>query len=181
MKSRTCLLGALLLAGLLAAPAVLAGKSTPVSISYAGYGFNTSEQIGPIDDQPVSISIAQGIGTFGNSSLAVTVEFVYNGDATYCPSAEYAGYDVVDSNYFGTVLTLPDQSQLFGLFNTGWLCVHLGNFNYVGEASGIYVGGKGRFAQAGGTWETRFEGQDLDMSVGFRSINGVISGEVEWP
>jgi hypothetical protein len=46
-----------------------------VSLSYAGYGFDTTVET--IEDGfPVNLTQAQGKGSFGKSTLAITVEFV---------------------------------------------------------------------------------------------------------
>ena len=180
MKSSTPLLVAGLLVCALFAPASFAAKPTPMFVAYAGVGYETSYHVFD-DDYPVTMNLADGKGTFGQTSLATTVEFMIDFDmAPNCPSADYAPFAVVDHNW-AFVLTMPDLSQLFGHFDEGWLCLNPTNGHYVGWNTGDFSSGIGRFAGATGTWESSFQGYTLDSSIGLRSLDGSMSGTVEWP
>jgi hypothetical protein len=46
---------------------------------------------------------------------------------------------------------------------------------------GVYRGGTGRFAEATGTYITKFDGQTLDPTIGFRSIRAISEGRLTTP
>ena len=59
-----------------AAP-VFAGDGISVKVKYAGTGYDTTIEM--IEDGfPVNLTYARGKGTFGNSTIAITAEFVYD-------------------------------------------------------------------------------------------------------
>jgi hypothetical protein len=160
--------------GMLVSSATIAGEK-PISLRYAGTGWDT--QAGGVypDNRPVSLTLGNAQGTFGNSTIAITAEF--RDEATVvCP----AGYNTKVAVVYSTaVLTFPDQSQLFGFAQTGWLCGNEATRHYFGEVSGAYVGGTGRFESATGDWVSKFEGAYLEPSLSFRSITGTITGTVD--
>lgn len=180
MKSSTPLLVAGLLVCALFAPASFAAKPTPIFVDYAGFGYNTS--FGLYDDAyPATINLADGKGTFGNTSVAATVEFMVDFDmAPNCPSSDYVPFAAVDHDW-AVVLTMPDLSQLFGVLNEGWLCFNPATGYQVGFVTGDFTGGIGRFAGASGTWDSSFRCYVLDPSITLRSWDGSIVGTVEWP
>jgi len=181
MKSSTPQLVAGLLVCALFAPASFAAKPTPMFVAYAGVGYDTSYHVFEGDDYPVTMNLGDGKGTFGLTSVATTVEFMIDFDmAPYCPSADYVPFAVVDHNW-AVVLTMPDLSQLFGHFNEGWLCLNPGTSHMVGEVNGDFDGGIGRFAGAAGSFVSPFQCWALDPSIGLRSLDGTLSGTVEWP
>ena len=173
----------LLLLAVLMAPACLAAGAMTIDVEYAGYGYYTAADTNG-DGFPVSLSLASGKGTLGNSTVAITVEFeLPDGGVSPCDAA-YIWLPVVSGgdHYWAAVLTAANQSQLFALFDQGYLCLRGGPpFDYYGMAAGFYAGGTGRFEGAVGEWTSHFEGVDLDPSVGFRSIAGTIEGEITWP
>ena len=180
MNTSTPLLVAGLLVCALFAPASFAAKSTPIFVAYAGVGYETSFHVND-DEYPVTMNLATGKGTFGQTSTAATVEFMIDFDmASNCPSADYVPFAVVDHDW-AVVLTMPDLSQLFGHSNEGWLCLNPGTGHYVGEVFGAFTGGIGRFAGATGSWRSPFQGYSVDHSIGLRSWDGSMSGTVEWP
>ena len=171
-------LGIVLLAG-----PVLAKSPIAVSVDYAGYGFNTPTEL-VSDGQPVDLSVLTGKGTFGKSSIAITVEFIVDASVIEnCPD----GYDVplaildIDSHLWAFTTTAADNSQVFGYFKTGWMCLTADKIDYVGEASGIYFDGSGRYEGATGDWVSTFEGKNLDSTIGFRSMTGDITGTLYLP
>jgi hypothetical protein len=180
MKPSTPLLVAGLLVCALIAPASFAAKPTPIHVAYAGFGYDTSYHI--IDDAyPVTINLADGKGTFGNTSVAATIEFILDFDmAPNCPSSDYVPFAMVEHDW-AIVLTMPDLSQLFGRANEGWICANQATGHEVGFVSGDFTGGIGRFAGAGGSWDTSFRCYVLDPSITLRSWDGSIVGTVEWP
>jgi hypothetical protein len=159
-------------------PASFAKKGTSVNISYSGFGFNTSEQL--VEDEfPVTLSQVEGQGTFGKTSIAITVEFVYDETVLENCSPGFtiplAVLDLPDHSWAFTV-TAPGNSQIFGMFDGGWMCLTEDRIFYEGETGGVYIGGTGRFEGATGTWTSRFGGMNLDPSIGFRSMTGEIRG-----
>ncbi len=163
-----------LAAALFASTSLAAGQ--PISIKYAGGGFTTSSP-SSATGLPVDMTLATGKGTFGASTLQISTHFT-PASLNDCPS----GFDVkMDLAYSATVLTFPDQSQLFGVATSGWLCADLVSGIYFGEAYGLYVGGTGRFENAAGAFTSPFEGGYLDTDVGLRSIKGSIDGNLEMP
>lgn len=166
----------LMLALFAASTPLLAGGAKSVSSKYAGYGYDTAVDLNE-DGFPVSVTHATGKGSFGNSTLAITVEFAPDPSLIgNCPAGFELSFDVVPTNYWATVVTAADQSQLYGLFNTGWLCMTADLLHWVGYAEGAYVGGTGRFEGASGEWMTTYRGTNLDGSIGLRSITGELTG-----
>lgn len=145
-----------------------------ISISYAGSGFTTGTVSGP-GHLPVDMTFATGKGTFGASRLEISTDFVPL-EVNDCPS----GFDMKLALYYSaTVLTFPDQSQLFGAAYSGWLCANMTTGVYFGEVYGAYMGGTGRFEGATGSFTSPFEGVHVEPTIGFRSIKGSIEGTVE--
>jgi hypothetical protein len=153
-----------------------ADKGKPVYMSYAGYGHDLSMDSNE-DGFAANLTQADGNGTFGRSTIAITVEFEPDQDLLgNCPEKYYYAFDVVPENYWAFVTTFPDHSQLFGVFNEGWLCMTEDMREWEGQSNGFYYGGSGRFADAGGTWVSTYEGENLDSVTGFRSITGDVTG-----
>ena len=164
---------ALVCVGVLFAPPSIAGEQ-PMSLRYAGVGYDTKVDGLIPDDQTVTLTTGTASGTLGAAEIAITAEFRMLQDATGCPTGFPVKYALV---YSATVLTFKDQSQLFGFSTLGWLCANAGG-GYVGEVQGIYQGGAGRFASATGDFVSKFNGAYLDPSIGFRSIRGTVEGTV---
>jgi hypothetical protein len=152
--------------------------ATPVYQTYAGTGMDTSP------GSNVSLSQANGKGTFGNFAIAITADF--NGGSSGNCAEGLTEFGLLSSEH---VETFTDQSQLFGIasdgYGDGYLCADLTEESstygsYYGQVVGIYVGGTGRFENAGGTFTSQFYGQNLG-AIGFRSIAGTTEGMVEWP
>ena len=154
---------------------VLSNDGMKVSLEYAGYGYDTSVEL--IEDgYPVNLSLAKGKGTFGDSDIAITVEFVPDDDPDGHCEEGYVSFAIVPDNYWAVTITAADQSQVYGLFNQGWMCLSPVYYDYVGQATGEYINGSGRFEGVTGTWVSNFEGLNLDASIGFRSIRGDLEG-----
>lgn len=179
MSTSTRLLVAGLFVSALVAPVSLAAKTTAVSFDYAGHGWDTETTMP--GDHPVTLTLANGKGTFGQTSVAITVAFEVDIDVLgNCPNASHIPYAVIDHDW-AVILTAPDHSQLVGQFHSGWLCLDPVTGYYVGETSGDYVMGTGRFVGAGGSWVSTFDGYHPDLSIGFRTITGSITGNVDMP
>jgi hypothetical protein len=162
----------LLCAGLLAAPMSNAGETT-ISIRYAGVGWVTHVDGFVPDGMNVDLTTGTGQGTFGNSDITITTEFVpYPGLS--CPDGYTNKYALV---YSATVLTMRDQSQLYGISQEGWICA-TAEGRYFGEVKGVYAGGTGRFATATGEFVSKFDGAYLEPNLSFRSIRGTVAGSV---
>jgi len=162
---------ALLCVGLLASSLSVAGEK-PVSLKYAGSGWDTHVDGVVADGHNVSLSTGSAQGTFGHSTITITAEFTPADIA--CPADYPREYALV---YSATVLTFPDQSQLFGIAQTGWICATSEGV-YFGEVSGAYVGGTGRFQTATGDFVSKFDGAYLEPTLNFRSIRGTVEGSV---
>lgn len=149
----------------------------PVHLMYAGSGINTAFNTGS-DDFPVSVSQANGKGTFGKFAIAITAEF--GPDSSGDCAAGELDLSLVSSE---DVLTFSDQSQLLGVsgLGDGFVCVTSTGW-YHGQVEGAYVGGTGRFEGATGTFTSEFDGQYLgSQDVGFRSIAGTAEATLYWP
>lgn len=154
--------------------APFAAADTTISIRYAGTGIDTAVDTDE-DTFTVSVDQARAKGTFGNSTIAITAEFTPTGNEC---SAEYpVEFSLV---YSAAVITFPDLSQLFGIAREGdgRLCLNPLTGRYNGEVEGTYEGGAGRFESASGRFSSPFNGQFLDIPVGFRSITGTVEGTV---
>ncbi len=161
-------------AGLLAAPVASAGEKV-INTRYAGVGYDTAVDTNG-DGLPVGLTLAESQGTFGRAQLAITSEwYVFPRDCR-------DGYDLpVALVNSVAVATFADQSQLFHFSTGGWLCVSTTTGAYYGEVYGVYSGGTGRFAEATGTYITKFDGQTLDPTIGFRSIRAISEGRLTTP
>jgi hypothetical protein len=163
---------ALVCLAVLFAPVINAGE-TPISSRYAGTGWDTHVDGFVPDGNNVSLTTGTGKGTLGNFTIAITTEFRL-ADTVACPDGFPLKYALV---YSAVVSTFPDQSQLFGIAESGWICA-TGEGQYYGEVSGVYVGGTGRFREATGDYVSKFNGQFLEPNLSFRSIEGDVEGTV---
>jgi hypothetical protein len=156
-----------------------AADGTPFQSKYAGFGIATAVDTND-DGWRVSLTQANGQGTFGNYTLASTTEFEF---ASVPPaqgecSDGYVELSLVSSK---TVQTFADQSQQVANATGGWSCVNFSNGQYYGEFGGDYVGGTGRFEDATGDFTTKFSGVFLDTDVGFETITGTVEGTLNHP
>lgn len=164
---------ALLCLGILFAAGSSAGE-TSISIRYAGSGWDTHVDGFVPDGSNVSLTTGTAQGTFGNSTITITTEWVT--DATVsCPAGFPLKYALV---YSASVLTFPEQSQLFGIAQSGWICA-TNEGVYYGEVTGAYVGGTGRFEAATGDYVSKFDGAYLEPNLSFRSIRGTAEGTLD--
>ena len=163
---------ALLCLGVAFAPVSSAGES-PISLRYAGSGWDTHVDGFYPDGANVSLTNGTGKGTFGTFTIAITTEFKLD-SAVSCPEGFTLKYALV---YSAAILTFEDQSQLFGVAPIGRICATEGG-QYFGEVSGAYVGGTGRFQTATGDFVSKFDGQFLEPNLDFRSIQGTVEGTV---
>jgi len=171
-KSGVLASSALVCLGVLFAPVSNAGE-TPISSRYAGTGWDTHVDGFAPDGNNVSLTTGTGKGTLGNFSIAITTEFRVE-DTVACPDGFPLKYALV---YSASVSTFQDQSQLFGIAESGWICA-TEEGQYYGEVSGVYVGGTGRFSEASGNYVSKFNGQFLEPNLAFRSIQGTAEGTV---
>jgi len=183
VTAKTVLLGATAVCALLLAASSEAWTA-PIHIQWAGSGWDTHiDNFG--DGFPVDITIAQATGSFGAKRIEVSAEFnpydLEDIEGIECVE----GYDVLFGIvYSANVATFENNDQLYGVSDTGWMCLSQQTGHYYGEVYGAYVGGTGRFQGAGGTWATTFEGQNLEgpeaitglAPIGFRSISGEMHG-----
>jgi hypothetical protein len=158
--------------GVLFAPISRAGE-TPISIRYAGSGWDTHVDGFVPDGSNVSLTTGTAQGTFGNSTITITTEWVTD-DTVTCPAAYPLKYSLI---YSASILTFPEQSQLFGIAQSGWICA-TNEGVYYGEVTGAYVGGTGRFENVTGDYVSKFDGAYLEPNLSFRSIRGTAEGRV---
>lgn len=163
--------------------------ATPIYAHYTGSGWDT--HIDNLDDGfPVNMTIAEATGSFGVSRIDISAEFVLEDpndpDDTAGIECE-EGYGLLVGFLSSTqIATFKNHDQLYGFSDNGWMCVSQTTGQWYGKAQGFYFNGTGRFAGANGTWETTFEGMNLELPeavtglepIGFRSITGKISGNV---
>ena len=166
-----------LVLSMLAFVSPLAAKGgQPVNLEYAGYGYDTSFEMEP-DGFPANLTHARGKGTFGNSTVAITVEFYFDeSQAVNCPEGYDLPFGVVPNNMWAFTITAANHDQVYGLFNTGYLCMTADHLHWVGETQGFYVGGTGKYVDASGEWTSSFQGMNLEPVTGFRSITGEVRG-----
>ena len=74
---------------------------------------------------------------------------------------------------------LKDGSMIFFRATDGYACVDLTTGEGNGEASGIVIGGTGKFEGATGHWEMTFKPHTLPS--GLNAITGSIMGTIELP
>ncbi|MEJ2402338.1 MAG: hypothetical protein P8Y52_13240 [Xanthomonadales bacterium] len=161
----------------------------PVHITWTGTGWDTHVD-NFADTLPINMITASATGSFGADHAEVATEFYPANPADYGVVCS-AGHDVFVGIVLSTsVMTFKNHDQLFAFSNDGWMCLSTdpemkGHF-YGVVTNGWYGGGTGRFANADGDWMTTFEGYNLElpeavtglMTIGFRSISGEISGNV---
>ena len=143
-----------------------------VSIKYAGSGYDTTVD-NFSDGAPVGLYQAAAKGSFGAKSVQISADFA-PADVG-CPD----GY-AIEANvaYSAWVLTFAKYDQLFGISTEGWICVSLVTGHYFGEGFGAFIGGTDRFAEATGEFMIEYSGFNLDPPVGFRSLEGTLTGDV---
>jgi hypothetical protein len=91
--------------GVLLAPVSSAGE-TPISLWYAGSGWETDVDGFVPDGEPVSLTTATQKGTFGDSTLTITTEWVDDASVS-CPD----GYPIKKALvYSGAVANLGFRS-----------------------------------------------------------------------
>ena len=170
---RPFVLATLAAAAMLAAPLASAGQDS-FTYWYTGYVFDTPTDTYPVDEPdgfPVTVTNAVGKGS-GVALVAITSEFAADllGSVT-CPEGYPLPFVLV---YSSNVATFTDRSQTtgFSFFNDGWLCLTADQSAYVGAVSGVVTGGTGRFAGVTGTFESTFDGMNIDPFFGFRTIRG---------
>jgi hypothetical protein len=168
----------LFILGLAVSGAAFAGD-TPISIRYAGSGFDTTADPNG-DGFPVGVYQVRGQGTFGRSEMSATAEFAPDAEVECERAAEgFLGFSLV---YSAITHTFADQSQLFGRATEGWICFNPVSGEYYGYNEGDYVNGTGRFEpetmplQPIGWWESTWDGYNLDPAVVYRSFRGEITG-----
>jgi hypothetical protein len=186
--SKTVLRGTLAGCTLMLAGAGAAWAS-PVHITWTGTGWDTHvDNFG--DTLPINLITASATGSFGADHAEVATEF-YPADPKDYGVTCAAGHDMFVGIVLSTsVMTFENHDQLFAFSNDGWMCLSTdpgmkGHF-YGKVVDGWYQGGTGRFANAAGDWMTTFEGYNLELpesvtglaTIGFRSISGEISGNV---
>jgi len=170
---------ALLFFGAVGATDCFAGndKVTELSAIFAGAGFNLSDP--NQDGYPMNVFMTEVKGTFGKSSLMLLSEFAEDTDSSVtCPVGFDQAFDLVRGV---TTMTTPQVDQLWGWFTSGFLCMTNDNMAWVGEASGVFIGGTGRFQGATGEWTTEYSGANFDADAGYRTISGTIEGTVDTP
>ncbi|MEJ2515509.1 MAG: hypothetical protein P8080_07590 [Gammaproteobacteria bacterium] len=164
-------LAALLCAGALWASASYAGDM-PISIKYSGTGFATAVDVNG-DGENLSLTLAEGRGTFGRTAVNITSEFVVD-PAVEC-EAGYVPYTLFQST---AMIIVNNGDQLFGFGGGGTLCLNPNTGYYYGDAYGVYYGGTGRFATAVGEYTSDYTGYVIEPFIGtnFRSIQGTLEG-----
>jgi hypothetical protein len=170
-------IGVLLICSAFVGPASLAGQDTDVSIAYAGSGFDLGDP--DADGAALNIFMMDAKGAFGKSSMTLLSEFALDTDGSVsCPEGFPVPFDLVR---FASTLTTANLDQLWGWYTSGYLCMTADLTQWVGETSGVYFGGTGRFQQATGEWTSSYSGANFDLDSGYRTISGVSEGTVTTP
>ena len=122
----------------------------------------------------------QAHGTFGASLVSIFYEFM--------PAQAPTDHPCTGTNelylvlmYSKAVTTFKNGDQLYADTASGEMCLNLASGDYKGVATGSFIGGTGRFADATGGFVTPFEGKNLSLPAvgfGFGSFQGVIDGTV---
>ena len=158
-----------------------------LKIEYAGVVYDNVDLINFPDT--VVISDAAAKGSFGAMDVKVISKFSQGAFIPdYAPACE-AGV-LVGMEFARSIATFKDYSQLFVLFDDGYLCIYPGSPGdtyYEGYVKGHIIGGTGRFENAEGNVESDFDGFDLlgpFVSDGppfpaFGSWSGVLTGTIE--
>ena len=158
-----------------------------LKIEYAGVVYDNVDLINFPDT--VVISDAAAKGSFGAMDVKVISKFSQGAFIPdYAPACE-AGV-LVGMEFARSIATFKDYSQLFVLFDDGYLCIYPGSPGdtyYEGYVKGHIIGGTGRFENAEGDVESDFDGFDLlgpFVSDGppfpaFGSWSGVLTGTIE--
>jgi len=152
-----------------------------ISLRYTGTGYDT--KVDNFDDGfPVTITSADAKGTFGASRVDITGEWMPGDFEGVECEGEEAEFVLVFS---ASVASFKSHGQLFAVSDLGWMCVNTISGHYYGQVFGLYNGGSGRLEGATGQWMTDYSGFFLEPpflnTIGFRSITGVVKGNVDLP
>lgn len=159
----------------------VADNGIPVNSKYAGYGHDMTVEMVE-DGYFANLTHAKGKGTFGNSTMVISVEFMPDeSQIANCSEGYDLSFAVVPDNFWAFITTAPDHSQVFGLFNSGWLCMTADRMHWEGQTQGFFFGGTGRYEGAEGTWVSNYQGVNLDPVTGLRSITGDVIGTLYLP
>lgn len=179
MTRKILALTVLLMIGVFAVPASQA-KDVRLSITYTG---TVRDTVFDMNDDGFTANFVDGQakGTFGASMVSIFSEFeLADAPIGHSCSGDFDLY--AELMYAKAVTTFSNGDQLYATTNGGWLCLDLLSGNYDGEATGIFMGGTGRFADATGDFVTPFAGKNLsllEVGFGFGSFRGVIEGTVD--
>ena len=157
----------------------------PLKIKWSGTVMGTAIDV--VDDGfdlPANLIDAQATGSFGASNVSVFSEFTPA--AFLCDEDDNGlpdeGVLPLVFAYAKPVVTFANGDQLWGDVAEGWACLSQITGFFYGAAEGVYEGGSGRFIGATGSFEVWFSGTNFalpDLGVGFGTISGEITGQVE--
>jgi hypothetical protein len=172
-RRSTALAAGVLLALGTAYPAASYASEIPLKVTFVGAGIETAVDSNA-DGLKMSLTTAEAKGSFGAAMVYITSEFRVE-PTTPCP----AGFLPLYLFHSTAILTFSNGDQLYGFVSGGEMCLNLSTGYYYGDATGVYHGGTGRFANATGTFLSTYTGHNLEPFVsGFRSIQGKIEGTV---
>ena len=158
-----------------------------LKIEYAGVVYDNVDLINFPDT--IVISDAAAKGSFGAMDVKVVSKFSpFANIPDYAPSCSTGV--LVGMEFARSVTTFKDYSQLFTLFDDGYLCIYPGSPGdtyYEGRVTGHIIGGTGRFKDASGDVESVFDGYDVigpfvsdgPIFPAFGSWSGVLTGTIE--
>lgn len=157
----------------------------PLKIKWSGTLVQTAIDV--VEDGfglPANLIDAQASGSFGASNVSVLSEFIpgeflCDEDGNGLPDEDVLPLYFA---YAKPVVTFANGDQLWGHLTEGWGCLSQATGSFYGEAEGEYDGGTGRFSNVMGWFEVSFSGNNFalpDLGVGFGTITGVITGEIE--
>lgn len=177
-KIQPARLAAGIAAALFAFAAAPGHADTPISFTYTGTLMRTGIDMNSDGDTATHIT-AHMKGSFGASLGTIVSEFYADGGT--CPTATAIHMSILHAT---AVTTFSNGDQLWGTIeeDDGGLCLDVVDGSFVGEVSGTWKGGTGRFKNASGSFTNPFSGTQLTaftMGYGYGPIKGIINGTLE--
>jgi hypothetical protein len=176
MNRKMFALGFLWLIGVIAIP-VSQAQQVPLFIEYTGTVRDT-----PFDTNGDGLFAdfvdGRSRGTFGPSMTTILTEFAPPAEAV----ENSCGGIYLELMYSKAVTTFKNGDQLYAEAYSGSLCLNPVTGDFEGAATGIFIGGTGRFANASGDFVSPFEGRNLsllEVGFGFGSIQGTIEATID--
>ncbi|HSG58115.1 MAG TPA: hypothetical protein VLA06_01155 [Woeseiaceae bacterium] len=147
---------------------VAQAEGIPIDVEYTGTGHYVDLPSDPLALPGPNIVSGDSKGSFGAKSTVIVSNFVPILEPAPTPPCKSSDHQFLLIGYANAVVTFSDGSQIFarGEFgDQGWMCIDPSTGEFFGESYGEFIGGKGRFEGASGTYTAPFNGFQLYAPV----------------